>query len=75
MKPPKTVRGGYRQPAARPGALALGGAFGLLDIAEDLAGALQVTGAGIRERQGSRGPLQQPGAETVLQRRDQPRHA
>ena len=75
MKPAEADRGGNHQPSARPGALALGRAFGLLDIGEDAAGALQIARAGIGQRHRPRGPLQQPRAETVLQRRDQPRHA
>ena len=55
--------------------LRLRGNFGFLDIGEDAAGALQIARADIGQRHRARGPLQQPRAETILQRRDQPGHA
>jgi hypothetical protein len=62
------------EPSARPRAFALGRAFGFLDITENTAGALQIAGADIGQRHRSRGPLQKPRAEAILQRRHQPRH-
>jgi len=62
------------QPAARPRPLSLGRAFGFLDIGEDAPGALEIAGPDIGQRHGPRRPLQQPRAETLFQRRDQPRH-
>src|ERR1700730_12042131 len=59
---------------ARPRLFPLGRTFGLLDISKDTLGALQVTRAGLGQRDLPRGPLQQPRAEMLFQRRDQPRH-
>jgi hypothetical protein len=75
MKPSKAVRGGHHQPPARFCPFALGRDFGLLDVGEDPAGALQIACADVGQGDRPRGPLQQAGAETLLQRRDQPRHA
>ena len=71
----ETDRGRDRQPPARPRAFALDRAFGFLDIGEDAPDPLEIARADIGQRHRPRGPLQQPRAETVLQRRDQPRHA
>jgi hypothetical protein len=65
----------HHQPPARPDTFALGSPLGFLDIGENTACALQIAGADIGQRHLPRGPLQQPRAETLLQRRDQPRHA
>ena len=74
MEPAKSNWRRHYQPPARPGALALGGALGLLDITEDAPDPLQIAGADIGQGQEWRGPLQQPRAEALLQRRDQPGH-
>src|ERR1700732_420374 len=74
METAKPDRGRDHEAAARPRLCSLGGACGLLDIGKDTPGALQITRAGIGQCHGPRGPLQQPRAETLFQRRDQPRH-
>ena len=58
--------GRVRSPSAAPSASSTS--------AKDAPGALQIAGAGIGQRHRPRGPLQQPRAEALLQRRDQPRH-
>ena len=62
------------EPSARPRAFALDRLLGLLDIGQNAPGALEIARAGIGQRDFARGPLQQPRAEALLQRRDQPRH-
>ena len=74
MEAPEADRRGSHQPSTRQRALALGGAFGLLDIAENAPHPLQVARADIGQRDLPGGPLQQPRAKAVLQRCNQPRH-
>ena len=74
MEAAEADRRGDHQPSARQRALALGGAFGFLDIAENAPHPLQIARADIGQRHLPGGPLQQPRAEALLQRRDQPRH-
>ena len=74
MEAPEADRRGDHQPSARQRALALGGAFGFLDIAENAPHPLQITRADIGQRDLPGGPLQEPHAEALFQRRDQPRH-
>ena len=62
----------HHQPAARPGALALDRVFGFLDIGKDASRPLQIAGADIGQAHRACGPLQQPRAEALFQRRDQP---
>ena len=54
---------------------ACAGTFGLLDIGENATRAFQIAGADVGQRDRPRGPLQQPRAEAILQRRNQPGHA
>src|SRR6476659_10070346 len=63
------------QPAARPRPLRLCRAFGFLDIGENPPDPFPVARADVGQRHLPRGPLQQPRAQTFLQRRNQPRHA
>ena len=58
--------GRVRSPSAAPSASSIS--------AEYAPGPLQIAGADIGQRHRPGGPLQQPRAETILQRRDQPRH-
>ncbi len=74
MEAAESDRRRYHQSPARPGALALGGAFGLLDIGKDTPDPFQIARADIGQGHGARGPLQQPRAETLLQCRDRPGH-
>ena len=74
MEASEAHRRGDHQPSARQRALALGGAFGLLDITENAPHPLQVARADIGQRDLPCGPLQQPRAKAFLQRRNQPRH-
>ena len=66
----------HHQPPARPGALPFARTLGLLDIGKGYAapapGGERVPTSVKRHR--ARGPLQQPRAEALLQRRDQPGH-
>src|SRR6266702_1522834 len=75
MEPSESDRRRDHQPSARPRSLRLRRAFGFLDIGENPSDTLQVARADVGQRHLPRGPLQQPRAETILQRRNQPRHA
>src|SRR6476646_3027311 len=75
MEAPESDRRRDHQPSARPRPLRLRRAFGFLDIGENPPDPFQIARADIGQRHLPRGPLQQPRAETFLQRRDQPRHA
>src|SRR5437899_927099 len=75
MEPPESDRRRDHQPSTRPRWLRLRRAFGFLDITENSSDTLQIARADVGQRHVPRGPLQQPRAETVLQRRNQPRHA
>ena len=74
MEAPESDRRRDHEPSARLRALALGRALGFLDISEDASCALQIACADIGQRHAPRRPLQQPRAETILQRRDHPRY-
>ena len=75
VQPAEPYRRRDHELSLRPGAFALDGVLRLLDIGQDPPRPLQVTRAGVGQRHLPRGPLQQPRAETILQRRDQPRDA
>jgi hypothetical protein len=64
---PEPDRRRYDQAPARPGALGLGGLLGLLDIGQDLPGALQIARTDIRQHDRPRGPLQKPDADVIFQ--------
>ena len=74
MEAAEADRRGDHEPPARPGAFALDRLLGLLDIRQDTPGALEIARTGIGQSHLACGPLQQPRAETLLQRGDQPRH-
>ncbi len=75
MQPAEADRRRDDELPLRPGALARDGVLRLPDIGQDPPRALQVARAGVGQRHLPRGPLQQPRAETVLQRGNQPRDA
>ena len=75
MEAPESDRRRHHQPSARPRPLRLRRAFGFLDIGEYPSDTFQIARADVGQRDLPRGPLQQPRAETILQRRNQPRHA
>jgi hypothetical protein len=75
MKASEPDRCRHHQPPAGRRPLGLRRGFGLLDVGEDAPGPLEITCADIGQHHRSRGPLQQPCAEALFQRRDQPRHA
>ena len=75
VKPPETDRRGNHEPSARSGALALSRNLGLFDIGENAPGAFEIARTRIRQCHRPRRPLQQTRAETIFQRRNQPRHA
>jgi len=66
MEAPESDRRRDHQPSTRPRALAFGRTLGLLDIGENAPDTLQIPRADIGQRDLPRGPLQQPGAETIL---------
>ncbi|MFK4585698.1 hypothetical protein ABIF55_001112 [Bradyrhizobium diazoefficiens] len=74
MQPAEADWRRHHQTSARPVTLFPRRAVGLLDIGENAPRALQIACADIGQRHLPRGPLQQPGAEMLFQRRDQPRH-
>ena len=75
VEPAEPYRRRDHELSLRPGAFALDGVLRLPDIGQDPPRPLQVTRAGVGQRHLPRGPLQQPRAETILQRGDQPRDA
>jgi hypothetical protein len=75
MQPAEPDRRRDDELSLRPRALALDGVLSLLDIGQNPPRPLQVTGACVGQRHLPRGPLQQPRAKAVLQRRNQPRDA
>ena len=74
MEAAEPDRRGDHEPPARLDPFGLRGNFGFLDIGKDAARALQIAGPCVGQRHRTGGPLQQPRAETLLQRRNQPRH-
>ena len=74
MQPAEADGGRDHQPSARPVALLARGAVGLLDIGEDSPRAFEIARADVGQPHLPGGPLQQPRAEMLLQRGDQPRH-
>ena len=74
MEAAEADRRRHHQPPARPVALLPCRAVGLLDIGENATRALEIARADVGQGHLSGGPLQQPRAEMLLQRRDQPRH-
>jgi hypothetical protein len=74
MQPPEAERRRHYELPARARALAFGRAFGFLDVGKDAPDTLEIARADIGQRDLARGSLQQTRTETLLQRRDQPRH-